>query len=237
MAGTNPADEGLTGPTKTTNHINGSRSDVSFGSNLAGIVPVTKIPALDTIDKYAAEGSADDSIGQSPWQRIGAGDVSGDLSTGLIEGYARFVCAFTGLEDVAFAISCQSSTGSSQALICASVAVTEQKQEVQSIRQCAVRELGFSYYNRNEVQFAIDLVLAGCPENRDTDLTTVAESNVSMHQSVETQQLTYMAVSLSVRSDLQWRTPDQFYISQTTDPGFSSEPAAQDDCIPYEAVH
>ncbi|GFF31392.1 nonribosomal peptide synthetase 2 [Aspergillus udagawae] len=177
MAGTNPAGEGLTGPTKTTNHINGSRSDVSFGSNLAGIVPVTKIPALDTIDKYAAEGSADDSTGQSPWQRIGPGDVSGDLATGLIEGYARFVCVFTGLEDVAFAISCQSSTGSSQALICASVAVTEQMQESQSIRQCAVRELDFSYYNRNEVQFAIDLVLAGCPENRDTDLTTVAESN------------------------------------------------------------
>ncbi|GIK04996.1 non-ribosomal peptide synthetase [Aspergillus viridinutans] len=177
MAETNPADEGLTGPTETTNHINGSRSDVSVGSNLAGIVPVTKIPALDTIDQYAVEESRDDSIGQSPWQRIGAGDVSGDLATGLIEGYARFVSALTGLEDVAFAISCQPSTGSSQALICASVTVTEQKREVQSIQQCAVRELDFSYYNRNEVQFALDLALAGCPENRDTDLTTVAESN------------------------------------------------------------
>ncbi|KAF7182363.1 hypothetical protein CNMCM7691_001843 [Aspergillus felis] len=177
MAGTNPADEGLSGPTETTNHINGTCSDVSVGSNLAGIVPVTKIPALDTIDQYAAERTTDHSIGQSPWQRIGAGDVSGDLVTGLIEGYARFVCALTSLEDVAFAISRQSSTGSSQALICASVAVTEQKQEVQSIRQCAVRELDFSYYNRNEVQFALDLALAGYPENRDTDLTAVAESN------------------------------------------------------------
>jgi hypothetical protein len=182
MAGTNPADEGLTGPTATTNHINGARSDVSLGSSLTGIVPVTKIPALDTIDQYAAEGSPDDSIGQSPWRRIGQGDASEELATGLIEGYARFVSALTGLEDVAFAVLCQPSTRPSQALICASVTVTDQEQEVQSARQCAVRELDFSYYNRSEVQFALDLALTGDPENRKTDLSTQAERNVSMHQ-------------------------------------------------------
>ncbi|PKX93600.1 nonribosomal siderophore peptide synthase SidC [Aspergillus novofumigatus IBT 16806] len=178
MAGTtNPADEGLTGPTETTNHINGVRSDFSLGSSLTGIVPVTKIPSLDTIDQYAAEGSPDDPMGQSPWRRIGQGDVSGELATGLIEGYARFVSALTGLEDIAFAVLCQSSTKPSQALICASVTVTDQEQEVQSARQCAVRELDFSYYNRSEVQFALDLALTGGPEKEKTDLNTVAERN------------------------------------------------------------
>ncbi|GFG04010.1 nonribosomal peptide synthetase 2 [Aspergillus lentulus] len=177
MAGTNPADEGLTGPTETTNRINGAHSDVSLGSSLPGIVPVTKIPALDTIDQYAAEGSPDDSIGQSPWRSIGQGDVSGELVTRLIEGYARFVSALTGLEDVAFAVLCQTSTRPSQALICASVTVTDQEQEVQSARQCAVRELDFSYYNRSEVQFALDLAFTGGAEKEKTDLSTEAERN------------------------------------------------------------
>lgn len=187
MAGTNSVDEGLAGPTQTTNHINGSRSDASHGSNVLGIVPVTKIPALNTIDQYAAEGPTDDSIGKTPWLKIGPSDVSEDLAGRLIEGYARFVCALTGLEDVAFAISCQSSTGPSQALICASVTLTDQMQEVQSTRRCAVRELDFSYYDRNEVQFALDLVLTTGPENRNADLSTLAERNVSMPQQVERQ--------------------------------------------------
>lgn len=187
MAGTNSADEGLTAPTETTNHVNGSHSEASNGSNMLGIVPVTKIPALDTIDQYAAEGPTDDSIGQSSWLKIAPSDVSGDLAERLIEGYARFVCALTGLEDVAFAISCQPSTGPPQALICASVTVTDQTLEVQPARQCAVRELDFSYYNRNEVQFALDLVLTTGPENRNTDLSTLAERNVSLPQQVERQ--------------------------------------------------
>ncbi|KAH1908270.1 Non-ribosomal peptide synthetase [Aspergillus fumigatus] len=178
MAGTaNPADEGLTGPTETTNHINSARSDVALGSSLSGIVPMTKIPALNTIDQFVAEGSPDDLIGQSPWRRIGQGDVSGELATGLIEGYARFVSALTGVEDVAFAVLCQASTRPSQALICASVTLTDQGREVPSAWQCAVRELDFSYYNRSEVQFALDLGLTGGPENRKAGLSTLAEND------------------------------------------------------------
>ncbi|KAF7125668.1 hypothetical protein CNMCM5793_001907 [Aspergillus hiratsukae] len=177
MAGTNSADEGLTGPTETTNLINDSHGDAPNGANVVGIVPVTKIPALDTIDQYAAEGPTDDSIGQSSWLSIGPSDVSGDLADKLIEGYARFVCALTGLEDVAFAISSQSSTGPSQALICASVTVSDQTQEVQLTRQCAVRQFNLSYCDRNEVQFALDLDLASCPENTNTDLSSLAERN------------------------------------------------------------
>jgi hypothetical protein len=187
MPGTNSADEGLAGPTESTNPINGSRSDALHGSNVVEIVPVTKIPALDTIDQYVAEGPTDDSIGQSSWLKISPIEVSGDLAGRLIEGYARFVCDLTGLEDVAFAISSQSSTRQSQALICASVTVTDQQQEVQSTRQCAVRELDFSCYDRNEVQFALDLALASCPENSNTDLSSLAERNVSISQNVQRQ--------------------------------------------------
>ncbi|RHZ54235.1 nonribosomal siderophore peptide synthase SidC [Aspergillus thermomutatus] len=175
MAGTSPADD----PTETTitNHINGSRSDASPGSSVVGVVPVTKIPALDTIDQYAVERPTVDSIGQSPWLKIGSSDVSGDLAIALIEGYARFVCAFTGLDDIAFAVSRQPSTGSSQTLICASVTVTEEKEWLQSTQQCAVRELDFSYYNRDEVQFVLDLALTSGPENGNTDLSSFAERN------------------------------------------------------------
>ncbi|KAL4972343.1 hypothetical protein BDW66DRAFT_7520 [Aspergillus desertorum] len=72
----------------------------------AGVVPVIKVPALDTIDAYA--GAVDKPIdGFGTSQRISlvcsaSSAVNGDVIAGLARGYARFIAALTGLEDIAF---------------------------------------------------------------------------------------------------------------------------------------
>ncbi|KAL4988027.1 hypothetical protein BDW68DRAFT_177220 [Aspergillus falconensis] len=69
-----------------------------------GVVPVTKVPALDTIDAYAAPVDAlIDGFGTS--QRIslvGSSAFDLDVIDGLARGYARFIAALTGLDDIAF---------------------------------------------------------------------------------------------------------------------------------------
>ncbi|KAL4999159.1 hypothetical protein BDV10DRAFT_184570 [Aspergillus recurvatus] len=72
----------------------------------AGVVPVTKVPALDTIDAYAAPVDAPiDGFGTS--QRISlvcsaSSAVNSDVIDGLTRGYACFIAALTGLDDIAF---------------------------------------------------------------------------------------------------------------------------------------
>ncbi|KAL4746543.1 hypothetical protein BDW72DRAFT_33643 [Aspergillus terricola var. indicus] len=71
-----------------------------------GVVPVTKVPALDTIDAYT--GAFDKPIdGFGTSQRISlvcsaSSAVDGDVIDGLARGYARFIAALTGLDDIAF---------------------------------------------------------------------------------------------------------------------------------------
>ncbi|KAL4872847.1 hypothetical protein BDV12DRAFT_193182 [Aspergillus spectabilis] len=69
------------------------------------VVPVTKVPALDTVDPYAVDKPIEeksDSVGRS--QRITiscSSDVRTVIDDGLIRGYARFISSFTGLDDLA----------------------------------------------------------------------------------------------------------------------------------------
>ncbi|CBF89140.1 hypothetical protein AN0607.2 [Aspergillus nidulans FGSC A4] len=71
-----------------------------------GAVPVTKVPALDTIEAYA--GAFDKPIdGAGTCQRTSlvcsaSSAVDGDVIDGLVQGYARFIAGLTGLDDIAF---------------------------------------------------------------------------------------------------------------------------------------
>ncbi|KAL4743379.1 hypothetical protein BDV11DRAFT_123540 [Aspergillus similis] len=71
-----------------------------------GVVPVTKVPALDTIDAYAgASDKAIDGFGTSQQTSLvcsASSAFDGAVIDGLARGYARFIAALTGLDDIAF---------------------------------------------------------------------------------------------------------------------------------------
>ncbi|OJJ34714.1 hypothetical protein ASPWEDRAFT_39793 [Aspergillus wentii DTO 134E9] len=124
------------------------------------VLPVTKVPALDTIDSYAVDRSSVVATAQSPSIELSASCDSQTLANTLVQGYARFVSRFTGLEEVAFVVSRHSSfvagSESSRGVVCASVTGS----------QCATRELPYTHHSTQETQFSLQLGLeeAG-PEN------------------------------------------------------------------------
>ncbi|KAL6236826.1 hypothetical protein BDW75DRAFT_103224 [Aspergillus navahoensis] len=69
-----------------------------------GVVPVTKVPALDTIDAYAApvDTPVDDFGTSRRSSLVCSSAVDGEVVDGLARGYARFIAALTGLDDIAF---------------------------------------------------------------------------------------------------------------------------------------
>ncbi|KAL4811941.1 hypothetical protein BDW67DRAFT_189164 [Aspergillus spinulosporus] len=70
-----------------------------------GAVPITKVPALDTIDAYARADKPLDGFGTSQRTNLvcsASSAVNGDVIDGLVRGYARFIAALTGLDDIAF---------------------------------------------------------------------------------------------------------------------------------------
>ncbi|KAL4886629.1 hypothetical protein BJY04DRAFT_213387 [Aspergillus karnatakaensis] len=83
-------------------HPNGMPQNGLHAAEPMDVVPVTKVPALDTVDPYVVERPIEEEIvGWS--QRITLSCTSGpNVIDHLIRGYARFIAAFTGLEDVAF---------------------------------------------------------------------------------------------------------------------------------------
>lgn len=122
------------------------------------VLPVTKVPALDTIDPYVVKTRAT-VVGRSPTVELaGAFFDPRNVATEIVQGYARFVAQITGLEDVAFAISRDPAfaTGSEahRAVVCASVFASTEGSKGES---CTLREADHTRYNPEEIQFALQL--------------------------------------------------------------------------------
>ena len=150
-------------PGTTTNESKMTNSDNIISVPADEILPVTKVPALDTIDQYAVERVAGE-LANSPVIELSCDAGSQDVAKGIVQAYARFVSHFTGLEDVAFAVSRDSSyvsTESRRAVVCASVFA-----DSEAGKTCNLREAGYARLNKGEVQFALELRNAE-PENGD----------------------------------------------------------------------
>ncbi|KAL2827575.1 hypothetical protein BDW59DRAFT_56080 [Aspergillus cavernicola] len=157
-------------------HSNGDRQNSTEGANhtpavqvpgspppsLPEVLPVTKVPALDTVDRYAVDTPIeDDLIGRS--QRITLSCTSDVriVIDHLIRGYACFISSFTGLDDVAFLTTRRSPfvKQPSQTIITASV--THEADQSKS----TFRELDAKHHNQDEVQFCAELGFGVDPEN------------------------------------------------------------------------
>ncbi|PLB33914.1 nonribosomal siderophore peptide synthase SidC [Aspergillus candidus] len=145
------------------------------------IFPITRIPALDTIDPYAVARPACDAVAESPRIELSCSRAATELIDDLVQGYARFISNFTGLEDVAFGIlrraTWQSTSNPATAVISASVFWSEELQAGEP-NNCKVREINQQDYNKDEIQFSLELGLDADPENGEHQICASGRGNV-----------------------------------------------------------
>ncbi|KAL3475508.1 hypothetical protein BJX99DRAFT_259279 [Aspergillus californicus] len=165
-----------TSPAEEANHVPAAEllASESRPTSPREILPVTKVPALDTIDRYAVDEPIEgDAVARS--QRITLSCTS-DVRTvidGLVQGYARFISRFTGLEDVAFLTTRHVpfvESGSLRILNSASISHDEKQ------RRSVFREVDAKFHEPDEVQFYADLGLSVDPGN--------GEHKTSSHENV-----------------------------------------------------
>jgi hypothetical protein len=136
-----------------SSHVNGSLPVSSVEA-----LPVTKVPALNTIDRYAANEpivDAGNPVGRSPRVKLSCSSDVRNVIDGLLGGYARFISSFTGLEDVAFLTNRTFPFGdskTSRSIVVASVSHTESQTNINTT------EVDADYHHsHDEVQFYAEL--------------------------------------------------------------------------------
>lgn len=142
---------------------NGSPSTMSES---APVLPVTKVPALDVVDRYVVA-PASRTRGHSE-----AFELAHHSDEELIQSYARFVARFTGLEEIAFVMLRNYSSHS-----CAETVVHATKIASVEGSIYSWREIKSPSFKKEEIQFILDLKTYA-PENDIQESSTVPE-NVS----------------------------------------------------------
>lgn len=125
-------------------------------------IPVTKVPSLDTVNHYAAEALPGSGYHLSKVLEFTYEADLPTLSNKIIQGYARFISAFTGLEDVAFALfQTANSFHTSETrhkIVCASISKFEREEEgsLRTPHPCNIRECDIKSHGV-DTQFALEL--------------------------------------------------------------------------------
>ncbi|KKK25209.1 hypothetical protein ARAM_001029 [Aspergillus rambellii] len=171
--------EGLQNPTDSISQAADSGISVHYPISPIEALPVTKVPALDTVDQYAIDKEIEDPIHRSPLVKVNyRSDVRGVIDS-LIKGYARFISSFTGLENVAFVTTRHSpfvtESQESRSVICASVILSTDVQESSSSGDCVLYEADEKSYNKDEIQFYAELGFKVNPENKCHEIPHSAE--------------------------------------------------------------
>ncbi|PWY66394.1 nonribosomal siderophore peptide synthase SidC [Aspergillus sclerotioniger CBS 115572] len=164
MTATTPRNEGHEASTDSASKTPHPTMNGNSSTMTAPVLPVTKVPALDTVDHYAVQKSGGDAVAISPPIELACHSDFQDVANSLIEGYARFVSGFTGSEDVAFFMSQSSLASESEPLrgvISASIVAGEEGQRP----TCAIRDASQQHADGGEVQFSLHLGLCTDPEN------------------------------------------------------------------------
>ncbi|KAI9374718.1 hypothetical protein BJX61DRAFT_540522 [Aspergillus egyptiacus] len=139
-------------------------SEVTGSSpGLCEALPITKVPALDTLDRYVVDKPVqEDVVGRSARIALSCSSPAPTVIDGLVQGYARFVSSFTGLDEIAFVTTRRTpfvDSPSSRSIIVASA--TRENDGI----KFNVREVDPRYHNQDEVQFYAVLGSGVEPEN------------------------------------------------------------------------
>ncbi|PLB44515.1 non-ribosomal peptide synthetase/alpha-aminoadipate reductase [Aspergillus steynii IBT 23096] len=181
MAGTIPSNEGHRSSAAL---VSPNSQPQANGAQHADILPVTKFPALDTIDPYAVDRSLGDVVANSPLAELLCSADGQDVANDLIQGYARFISNFTGLEDVAYLLSryptLEAVSEPVRDVVCASVFWSESAQRPGDLSTCTIRHVDERLYNKDEIQFSLDLGANSEPENGEKNLSSVQENHFKL---------------------------------------------------------
>lgn len=162
MADSSSSSKGKTQPeTAPSNAVKGDSSN----EQVPDVLPVTKVPALDTIDPYVVNRAT--VVARSPAIELaGAFFDPRNVAKEIVQGYARFVAQITGLEDVAFAIyrdaAFVTQSEVQRAVVCASVFAPAEGSKGET---CTLHEVDHARYNPEEIQFALQLRGHAASEN------------------------------------------------------------------------
>lgn len=153
--------EGNHQPETPSNPVNGGSSN----EQAPDVLPVTKVPALDTIDPYVVNRAT--VIATSPAVELaGAFFDPRNVAKEIVQGYARFVAQITGLEDVAFAIyrgaAFVAGSEAQRAVVYASIFAPAEGSKDEA---CTLHEVEHARYNPEEIQFALQLRGHAASEN------------------------------------------------------------------------
>ncbi|KAL4891562.1 hypothetical protein BDV59DRAFT_65864 [Aspergillus ambiguus] len=148
----------------------------------AEMLPVTKVPALDTVDRYVVDTSVGAAVGRSGWLELACSASVRDLANSIIKGYARFISSFTGLEDVAFFVTRHATFATgldpTRYVVCG-FAVAAGNESTYT-----VHEFNDGLHDQNEVQFTLELGLGNGPENgvaQPSDVQGDSKFTLSVH--------------------------------------------------------
>ncbi|PYI02663.1 nonribosomal siderophore peptide synthase SidC [Aspergillus sclerotiicarbonarius CBS 121057] len=165
MTATSPRNEGHERSTDSASKTPLPNMDGIHSAMPAPVLPVTKVPALDTIDQYVVENSVGDAVAISPSVELVCRSDFRDVANSLIQGYAHFVAQFTGSEDVAFFVSRQSSLASESEPLRGVISAVVVAGEEGKRPTCAIHEASEQHADGGEVQFSLNLGLCADPEN------------------------------------------------------------------------
>ncbi|KAL4786317.1 hypothetical protein BJX76DRAFT_355222 [Aspergillus varians] len=128
-------------------------------------LPVTKVPALDTVDGYTADKPIDDddSIGKSQQIKLSCSSDARVVIDDLIRGYARFISSLTGLEDITFCSTRHSPFVELEPL--RSIVTASFVHDGGEKTNFVFREVDAKYHDHEEVQFYAELGFGVKPGN------------------------------------------------------------------------
>lgn len=183
------------------------------------MLPVTKVPALDTIDRYAVDKSVGAVVGKSPSVEVACSSSVRDLADSIIQGYARFISRFIGAEDVAFFVTRHAAfaTGpdATRYAVCAFAVGSG------DAATYTVHEFNEGQRDQNEVQFILELGLGSGPENGEAQQADTQEDvsafprRDAMVRATD-QVLTWLEIRAFCPTHLIWHLTTPLFLSPET---------------------
>lgn len=126
----------------------------------ANFLPLTKVPLLDTVDQYVVPRSSEEITENTSPIEVPCQFQQVDVVDSIFGGYARFISAFAGLDELAFAFALRSNSALSESHGCvhARVGITnpDQKSQLQNVRLAKLD--GHAHeYDKEKIQFGIQI--------------------------------------------------------------------------------
>lgn len=137
-----------------------SHTQITTENMDADFLPLTKVPLLDTVDQYVVPRSSEETTESTSPIEVHCQSQQADVVDSIFGGYARFISAFTGLDELAFAFALGDNPASPESHGCihAHVGTTKADQHSQ-LQNVKLANLGghAHEFDKEKIQFGIQI--------------------------------------------------------------------------------